>query len=444
MSQGTDSIPFLTLEDPNAKIKGSRDPLGMVPIWSAFGRHVVTNVTSVSTSVRGFTILLLGRYFSGRLIEEGTAPREEALNIVLRMEQIGSYARHVGHKVEGDIRGIERVKRFLEEGKGKVHIQADARGFTLADQKIYGLWGLYSLPARRSGWLPEQAFGVLPPTREFIEQHYIGPLDTAVAPLMQLLAHGGILDTRRGGDAVFRGLVRILPEVFTSAEVAFYCGYLRDGLSNPDGTVGEETADRHGRQARFRRLLEEHTKLDDPLGRDEIHTLAQAAHLTDESLSRALWRIMHLESLLAPASAFFDFVSARNGQTPAEIAGEIRKRWGEAVPNLDGPAFQDLMGEIKEISDQAIALAMQRTHQALATGHYEQAVRAILAWNSAVQEGRKAGPWIVLTDTGRVEVRYRAIEQLLPKREELHTLWRNTYFIDAIKSITLQLRRVAP
>ena len=110
MSQGTDSIPFLTLEDPNAKIKGSRDPLGMVPIWSAFGRHVVTNVTSVSTSVRGFTILLLGRYFSGRLIEEGTAPREEALNIVLRMEQIGSYARHVGHKVEGDIRGIERVK----------------------------------------------------------------------------------------------------------------------------------------------------------------------------------------------------------------------------------------------------------------------------------------------------------------------------------------------
>ena len=33
---------FLTLEDPNAKIKGSRDPLGAQPIWAAFGRHVVT------------------------------------------------------------------------------------------------------------------------------------------------------------------------------------------------------------------------------------------------------------------------------------------------------------------------------------------------------------------------------------------------------------------
>ena len=53
--------PFLTLEDPNAKIKGSRDPLAVQPIWAAFGWHVVTNLTTQSTSVRGFTTLLLGR-----------------------------------------------------------------------------------------------------------------------------------------------------------------------------------------------------------------------------------------------------------------------------------------------------------------------------------------------------------------------------------------------
>ena len=28
---------FLTLEDPNAKIKGSRDPLGAQPLWASFG-----------------------------------------------------------------------------------------------------------------------------------------------------------------------------------------------------------------------------------------------------------------------------------------------------------------------------------------------------------------------------------------------------------------------
>jgi hypothetical protein len=81
-------MPFLTLEDPNAKIKGSRDPLGAVPVWAAFGRHVVTNLTTPSTAVRGFTTLLLGRYFAELLVEEGAISREESLNVCLRMEQL--------------------------------------------------------------------------------------------------------------------------------------------------------------------------------------------------------------------------------------------------------------------------------------------------------------------------------------------------------------------
>jgi hypothetical protein len=63
-------LPFLTLEDPNAKIKGSRDPLGIVPIWSSFGRYLVTNLTTPSNSLRGFTTLLLGRYFCERVIKK--------------------------------------------------------------------------------------------------------------------------------------------------------------------------------------------------------------------------------------------------------------------------------------------------------------------------------------------------------------------------------------
>ena len=43
---------FLTLEDPRAQVKGSRDPLGVQPLWSGFGRHLVRNLTTVTTSVR--------------------------------------------------------------------------------------------------------------------------------------------------------------------------------------------------------------------------------------------------------------------------------------------------------------------------------------------------------------------------------------------------------
>ncbi len=140
-------MPFLTLEDPNAKIKGSRDPLGAQPIWIAFARHVVTNVTAAASSVRGFTILLLARHLGARLIEDGVVPQEEMLDVFLRMEQLGAYARHVGNDVEGDIRGIERVKSFLDEHRKRVFIQVDRRGLILSDQKVYGLWG-----GRVEGW----------------------------------------------------------------------------------------------------------------------------------------------------------------------------------------------------------------------------------------------------------------------------------------------------
>ena len=106
---------FFTLEDPNARIQGSRDPLGVQPIWAAFGRQVVTNLSTVSTSVRGFTTLLLARFLTEKMMDKGMAGEEDALPIFLRMEQIAAYARHVGHGVDGDIRGIERVKRSVEE-----------------------------------------------------------------------------------------------------------------------------------------------------------------------------------------------------------------------------------------------------------------------------------------------------------------------------------------
>ena len=42
------TTPFLTDLDPQAAIKGSRDPLGVQPIWSRMGRHVVGNLTTVT------------------------------------------------------------------------------------------------------------------------------------------------------------------------------------------------------------------------------------------------------------------------------------------------------------------------------------------------------------------------------------------------------------
>ena len=62
---------FLTEIDPRAAVAGSRDPLGLQPIWSALGREVVGNLTTVTTSVRGFTTLILGLYFADEIVAAG-------------------------------------------------------------------------------------------------------------------------------------------------------------------------------------------------------------------------------------------------------------------------------------------------------------------------------------------------------------------------------------
>ena len=178
---------FLTLEDPNARIHGSRDPLGVQPVWASFGRHVVTNLTTVTTSIRGFTVLLLGRLLTEKMIEKGTAGEQDALSIFLRTEQIGSYARHRAHGVDDDIRGIERVKRFLEENGSSVPIQDDITGMILSDQKVYGLWGIYSVSARTSGLIADGPVGLTEFAREFTDKHYWHVLQSVEAKLFKLL-----------------------------------------------------------------------------------------------------------------------------------------------------------------------------------------------------------------------------------------------------------------
>ena len=424
-------MAFLTLEDPNAKIKGSRDPLGIQPVWAAFGRHVVTNLTTQSTSVRGFTILLLGRYFAARLIEDGTVSQEEALNVFLRMEQIGAYIRHVAHKLEGNIRGIERVMTFLEEGRGKVKIQSDRRGMILSDQKTYGLWGLYSVPARTSGMIPEGSFGVTEKAREFIERNYMPSLESVTNPLLRLLSRGGTLDTRTK-EPVFVALTKILSETFTPEEIEFYGHYLRDGLE-------VKTTSRE-RQARFRDLLEANIDLDAQVGREEVLQLSETAQGVDVALAEYLKRITHLEALLAPAAVIFDYILTQSGQRPKDVAAKLVKHWGGGVPNLDPSKFREILPEIRETSTSEISAAVARSHEALTTGNYEEAVIAVLDWNAKVMAVRNAAPWARLAEDGRLDVRYRGIERLLPDADDLPMLWHNSYFIDSLKSVTRQLR----
>ncbi|MCC7144599.1 MAG: hypothetical protein IT349_21070, partial [Candidatus Eisenbacteria bacterium] len=106
----TNRTPFLTDLDPNATVKGSRDPLSVQPIWARLGRGIVGNLTTVSTSPRDFTVLILGYYFAERSADGAAEPEDGDLGVFLRWEQLAAYARG-GVLNDWTFRGTERARK---------------------------------------------------------------------------------------------------------------------------------------------------------------------------------------------------------------------------------------------------------------------------------------------------------------------------------------------
>jgi hypothetical protein len=423
-------MPFLTLQDPNARIKGSRDPLGVVPIWARFGRRIVGNLTTSSTSVRGFTTLLLARYLAEHLIAEGSAKAEDALDIFLRTEQICAHVRHAAHGASGEVRGIERVRAM---GGAKKTVPIHLRdGAILSDQKTYGLWGLYSVPSRTSGLIPEGPIGVTARAREMIEAVMLPALDAARSRLERLVRRGGTLKLDKT-DPVFHALTPLLGPTFVDGERQLYESALRDG----DG-IAELP---EGRQRRMRAALEAADLLDKDLGRAEMTTLAETARDLDEGLAAALADIVTIEAFLAPAAALFEHLLACAGKRPATIASDLAERWGARLPGLDTSAFAQLAPRIAQVTGAEVAAEIQTCHGALADGEYVAAIEALLRWNARVMADRKAGPWARMAPNQTVEVLYRIVEHELPTAGDLPDLWRHSYFVAPLQSVTRELAR---
>jgi len=431
-------MAFLTLEDPNAKIKGSRDPLGLQPVWVSFARHLISNLTTQTTSVRGFTIFILGRYFANLLVEDRALSREKVVDAFLRMEQLGAYARFVKHDVQDDIRGIERVKAFVNDNKGKVHIESNKRGMILSDQKMYGLWGLYSVASRVSGLIPDGPLGVEEKIKEFVEKNYLSKLLDIMTPLRILLAKGDQINVKN--NRIIDVISKVLSPRFTKEEFSFYSDYISNGLYVSNGSDVESGVG--GRQARFCSLLRDYTELESSVGREEVVLLKEKADKRDKDISSYLDRIICLESLLAPADEIFNFVLTQNEQTPKEVSSKLMNAWGRSLPNIDTDNFDTLIPEIESTSSKPIATAMKRCYSSLANGDYSEAIMSILEWNKCVMVDRKSSPWVLLSDRGRIDVRYKGLDSILPDGDKLPTLWRNGYFIDSLKNILSQLRNV--
>jgi hypothetical protein len=428
------TIPFLTDLDTRAAIKGSRDPLGIQSIWTRFGRHVVGNLTTVSDSIRDFTTLLLGYFLAGRLADEGNAGSE--LAIFLRWEQLAAYARAAVNTERG-FRGTERVWRNLDERKPRrVVISDDRAQQILGNQKIYGLWGLYTMPARASGLLDGDPTRLTPPALEMVETFYLpamrdGGGRDAQRIMEALRPRSRRLDVDGSDLRLLTAVARVLQSRILPRERDFYRTYLLYG--GPHDKTG-------GLQRQMAALFEGTPNISDFRWRPTtITALAKEAQTQGMAeLADRLERIRTAESVLAPMSLLFSHLLGMDGKLADDVLGRLRTAWGSEVATVDLEAFSLLRTEIgadtPDVGDRWVAIAA-----AFRQGRYAELVDLLIEQNGWVMSRRGGASWIEKRD-GRFCVRFRDEQGELPDRKALADLWRFPYFLDSLRNVAAKLR----
>ncbi len=426
--------PFLSDLDSRAAVKGSRDPLGIQQIWTRLGRHVVGNLTTVSTSVRDFTTLILGFYFTEQLAEELGAGSE--LATFLKWEQLAAYSRAVANK-DYVFRGTERVQKNLAE-RAAVYLSDDASHQILGNQKIYGLWGLYTMPARASTLVEGDPSRLTPPARELVESMYLPALEKYTGRdgkrirdvLRQKISK---LDVHKADARLIQGVAHVLRWKLSAKEREFYRFHLLHG--GPQDTTG-------GRQQQLAQLLEETLSQENftwsPASVAQIVLSAQANGDGWHALAYRLHRIRTSESVLAPVAALFTYLLGLDEKTVKSVAARLKDAWGAGLRTIAVADFRELHAELSAgetgAGDRWIAIA-----ETLALGDYESLLSLLIEQNKSVMAARGGAPWIEVRQD-KLHVRFRDEQGALPAQSALPALWRFPYFLDSLRNVADALK----
>lgn len=432
------TTPFLTSLDSRAAVKGSRDPLGVQPIWTRFGRHLIGNLSTVTTSVRDFAVLLLGYHFAEQVASRDSG--EDDLSVFLKWEQLAAYARGIINN-DWAFRGVERAKANSQGDV--VQLSTDANCQILSNQKIYGLWGLYTMPARASHLLEGSPSRLTPAAREMVATTYL-PIFTKAG-----FKDGDIIARRlsermarlelEGRD---RPLLELVGQVLSRKRVRAgerACMWDQLVLGGPNDST-------RGRQAALAEaLLGTEDVSGWCLSASNLRGLAGVAGRqgeTGEMVARGLEDVCTCELVLAPAAALFDFMLGCEGRSLDQIASDVRSAWGARVRSINPEQTQAIKPQLQVATNSPeTGCRWVRIGELLAEGDYVAALRLLLDQNRWVMDTRGGGaPWMELRD-GKLSVRFQDQRpQPLPTGADLPEYWRNPYFIWSLRAIAHELR----
>jgi len=408
------------------------DPLGLVPLWSRLGRKVVGNLTTVTNSVRGFSTVLLGCYFASELVEDEA--EQGVLGRFLVFEQLAAYARHVINGESEGIRGIDRVRKRAAGGNA-VRVGVAREHQILSNQKTYGLWGLFTVASRSSGLLQEQRWGLTSTAREFVERVYVRRMRSASARAVDEVLHvlGRPSTEVPFNSSVLRSVAEALQPRIRAEERQYLTDHLVMG--GPSDRTG-------GLQTRLAATMEHHLK-GSKFGVAELSAVIRAAERQgDGELAAALGHIRDMEALIVPMNAAFGQAQRCHGKTVRDVADDLRSTWAKGGIDIRPEVLVGVAADVREAFGRN-ADAQQRLGTvagALRRGSYDEALRALIAHNGAVMQGRSgAAAWIRIDENDRLDVRFREDTGRLIDGAALPSEWQSTYFLNSLRAIQHEL-----
>lgn len=390
--------------DDRAKPKGSRDPLGFELVWTYFGRKVIGNLTTITSSMDNFAVALLGYYFANDLVPKIDIENDrhrQIRELFLRYEQLAGYVRYCGNA--NNIMGINRVKKRIDDTSFKLTLGQSANQLILSDQASYGLWGLYSSASRESG-LVEGDNRVVSEVGLEIVKEIQEQLGDWVDRIRSLISSDDV--------ALNRAELEPMADKFMSA-------IQHNGVRRRLLEVLLAGHDSNGVQNELWSITQDIFRKDAELPEDANEFINLVIEYNPgPDLRQHLEDILRVERLLVACNNLFHYCRRKDGEQLAEIQKTLsyRYRYSYLPKSLPEGKYsrRDLMVSILEAFHENDVL---------------RAIKELINLNKEVMKQRSGAPWVEVESGNTLRVKIKSERAELAEQESLENRWDYDYFL---------------
>lgn len=377
---------FITKQDPNYIIKGSRDPLGFQVIWQNTARQLIPNLSTVSNNIIDFQVMCLANYFK---LEHRLEEQEYRL-IFSRMEKLFGYVRFAkNHKL--GFNGVDKIRKLYQNAKSELKLSDDVE--ILSNQRAYGIWGKYNRPFQECGLIQDEDM------MDVVKQK-VNSNSNSKKILEKLFPFNNQQNNFIIKKDVLENLNHLIEKPTNKEKELFTDKLLRDKFNNS--------------------LLKEFNNNPELLKLNPYQTIQQIrSKSTNNDLIEILDKISRTEQILCPLNRVFRHLQTKASWTISEIEKD-----------------ENIASVPKNIDDTGLDDKLKRLNYILKKDNLEM-VNGIVNQNKEVTELRKSAAWMEFNEN-RLEV------NLNDGGFPLHTInvntdYDNSYFLDSYSNLYAQL-----